>query len=205
MTRRTLTVAVLTSFVGIAVLVAAAQGSISSSAPAIGQSSLQALTRQTSPIQPAALPASVQEVANALGANGEATEQPTDIPGASVYLIPKGTNQLCFVIDVVDASGSCDSTLRDAGGSLDGGLAIVDGKCFVWGLVADGVESASVSLSGSSTTPATQVAAPIIGNTFLAQVPYNGGGVGGVTFKITRNDGTTGLATLSAVPIPADD
>lgn len=178
--RRTLrtSVGAMASVVLAASLTCAATASHAMSQRVTNVRSLRAFTHRLHARSASALPASVAEIVTQMDANPATGQEP--IKGSpSIYIFKRDNSELCTVLVVMHAGGSCDSVLRDAGGSLRAQEAIVDGKMFVWGLAANDVAGVTVSLAATATTPgASERPASLANNTFVVALPYRGGWLG---------------------------
>lgn len=150
-------------------------------------------------VRAAALPPSVAEVEARLGADPATSQEPV-VGTPSVFLAHRGSRGLCTIIAVTHANGSCDTVLRDAGGSLRANLSIVDGKLFVWGLAANNVSAVSVTVAKSKWSAGTTATARLTDNVFLTSLSYDGGGLGAVTVTDTRSDGS--MTSVRIPPVP---
>lgn len=175
-----------------------------------GVRTLAAYTRVADEVSSDALPASVSELIGNEETFLTGGQSPTSIQepirgdtatGApSIYLIRYSYN-LCMIISLKGAAGSCYVVLRQARGAIAVDDSIVDGKRFIHGLVANNVKSVTVSLAPSANTPRTSVQATIENNMFLAPVPYTGGfALASATISVTRSDGTTSSIALPQPP-----
>jgi P pilus assembly chaperone PapD len=161
---------------------------------------LHAFSHRLHSVRTADLPASVAEVVAEMGADASTAQRPISSSPA-VYVVHRGS-QLCTIISVVHAGGSCDSVLRDAGGEARFGLSIVDGKMFGGGLVANDVRSLRVALSATPSSSAAAAAATIANNLFVVSLPYHGGIVPSATVTVTRADGSSVSFQVTGVPGP---
>jgi hypothetical protein len=186
------------------------RASSDSAAGTTGVRTLAAYTRIADEVSRDALPPSVSELISNEETFLTGGQQPTSIQEPisgnsaagepSIYLIRYSYN-LCMIISLKGAAGSCYVVLRQAKGSIALDDSIVDGKRFIHGLVADNVKSVTVSLTPSATKPSTSVQATIENNMFLAPVPYNGGfALGSATISVTRSDDTTSSFALPQPP-----
>jgi hypothetical protein len=133
-------------------------------------------------------------------ADASSAQQPI-LGTPSVYLFHRGTGELCMVLAMQHAGGSCGSTLTDALGTLRANRSIVDGKMFIWGLAANDVSSVAVSLGSTTTTPAVaRRVATLANNVFLVSLPYNGGSIGDVTVTASRSDGADTSTSFGTIP-----
>jgi hypothetical protein len=160
---------------------------------------LHAFTVRRHAVRVAALPPSVAEVEARLGADPATSQEPV-VGTPSVFLAHRGPQGLCTIIAVTHANGSCDTVLRDAGGSLRANLSIVDRKLFVWGLAANNVSAVSVTVSKSKWSAGSTSTARLTDNVFLTSLSYDGGGLGAVTVTDTRSDGSTTSVRIPPVP-----
>lgn len=153
-------------------------------------------------VSSADLPASVAELVTNMGADAASAQEPILGPPA-VYLFRRGSNNLCVVIALTHASGSCFSVLAAAGGSISSpGLSIVDGQEFITGLAANNVTTISATVKNTPQTPGTTAAVTIKNNVFLASIPYNGGAVAAVTLNVSRTNESPLTLTIPGVPAP---
>lgn len=177
----------------------AAAGLIAAAIAGLATSAFATNSKQPSAVQKsaiAALPAHVADVVQQMGAD-PASAQHAASGSASVYLFKRGDGDVCIVLAGTAASGSCDSSLREAGGSLRAEESIVDGQLYVWGLVRADVKSVTVTTgAGPALTPA------IVKGVFVANVNYTGGGVSPITVTVNRADGSTGSTIIPAIPAP---
>jgi hypothetical protein len=169
---------------------------------AIRVGSLVAFTYRQNAVSSPGLPASVAEVVANLDADISTAQEPfTGRP--SVYLFRRASSDLCLVIVVTHASGSCYHTLAAADGTITNpSLSIVDERMFITGLAANDVQSIRATLETTPTTPATTRPASIENNVFLADLPYDGGAVGTVTLTVVATSGSESSFTLPGVPAP---
>jgi hypothetical protein len=181
-----------TWWIAIAVLVAAAIAGLATSAFATSSKQLTIVQRRAI----AALPAHVADVVQQMGAD-PASAQHAVSGNASVYLFKRGDGDVCAVLTGLGASGSCDSSLGEASGSLRVEETIVDGKLYVWGLVRADVTAVRVTpAAGTALTPT------VANGVFVTNLNYTSGGVGPVTVTVTRADGSAGSTTIPAIPAP---
>jgi len=151
---------------------------------------------------PADAVASISTAASHFGA------KPTNV--GQVFATParvfgfRAADRACVSVAVVHTGTFCASTLPDAGGEAAPEIMIVDGKMFAVGLVANDVANVDVSLAATSKTPGTSspIAASVANNTFIAALPYGGGGVGAVTVNVSRSDGAVSTAVVPASAPP---
>jgi len=183
-----------TSWVAVAALVIAAIAGIATSAFATSSKPLSSVQKRAI----AALPSRVADVVQQMGAD-PASAQHAVFGETSVYLFKRGDGDVCAVLTGTAASGSCDSSLREAGGSLRAEESIVDGRLYVWGLVRTDVTSVRVALeSGPALTPV------ITNGVFVTDLNYTTGGVSPITITVTRADGSAGSTTIPAIPAPPE-
>ena len=163
---------------------------------------LVAFTHRQNAVAASDLPASVTEVVTQMGADPASAQEP--FPGPpSIYLFHRGSNNLCLVVALGHAVGSCFYVLTAAAGAIsDPSISIVDGKLFFTGLVANNARTITATVAGTDKTPGTSRPAAIKNNVFAVSLPYNGGGVGAVTVKVTQTDGISRSFTMPGVPAP---
>jgi hypothetical protein len=173
-----------------------------------GVRSLAAYTRDMHSVRASDLPASVKELIDGqrilnLGEPPTSVQEPivgaTSSGTPSIYLI-RYPNDLCVVIAIKGAAGSCYDALTQAGGSISIDDSIVDGKRFIHGLVANDVSAITVSLAATGNTPAASVSATIENNVYLAPITYNGLRPGAVSISVTHTNGATTTIRLPAAP-----
>jgi hypothetical protein len=177
-----------------------------------GVRTLLAYTRIVRPTSTTDLPASVSELIKNEETFLTVGEAPTSIqepiigsPAAetpSIYLVTYPDN-LCMIIALKGAAGTCYVALRQAGGSISIDDSIVGGKRFIHGLVANDIKGLTVTLAATATGPAQTVPATIQNNAFIAPLSYGGGyDLSAATITITHADGTITTITMPRVPTP---
>jgi hypothetical protein len=143
----------------------------------------------------------VDQMATTEGKPVEAIQEP--ISGEpSVYLVTLGLDDLCVVVSLHGASGSCHVALRQAGGTVEAELAIVDGRTFILGLAADDVTGVAVAAASRANAPQEKLNARLTHNIFLAELPFGTHGTGPIELTITLKDGTTRPLGLPGIPTP---
>jgi hypothetical protein len=163
---------------------------------------LVAFSYRENAVAPTDLPASVTEVVTGMGADPTTEQEP--FPGPpSIYLFHRGSNNLCLVVALGHASGSCFYVLTAATGAIsDPSISIVEGKLFVTGLAANNARTITTTLAGTNQTPGTTRPAVIKNNVFVASLPYNGGALGAITVTVNQTNGTSQSFTIPGGPSP---
>lgn len=160
-----------------------------------------AFTHRRNAVGASDLPASVTEVVTQMGADPASAQEPFTGP-PSIYLFHRGSNNLCLVIALGHAVGSCFYVLNAAAGAIsDPTIAIVDGKLFVAGLVANDARTITATVTGADKKRPSR-SAVIKNNVFAVSLPYNGGGVDAITVTVNRTDGTSQSFDMPGVPAP---
>jgi hypothetical protein len=193
-------VVVICACLAAAAVTAAGAAASAATGHATKVSTLHAFSHRLHAVRSADLPTSVAEVVAEMSADASTAQRPI-FSSPAVYVVHRG-GQLCTIIAVVHAGGSCDSVLRDAAGEARFGLSIVDGKMFGVGLVANDVRSLRVSLSATASSSASVAAATIANNLFVVSLPYHGGSVPSATVTVARTDGSTLSFQVPGVPGP---
>jgi hypothetical protein len=188
----------------IATLVTGRDGTESAQA-ATQVKTLAAFSHLLQPKREVALPTSarnfIDEMAATAGKPVAAIQEP--ISGEpSVYLVTLRPDDLCVVVALHGASGSCHVALRQAGGAAEAEVAIVDGRTFVLGLAADDVTGVAVTAAPRANAPQETFDAQVTHNVFLAELPFGERGTGPIELTITLQDGAARPLDLPGIPIP---
>jgi hypothetical protein len=143
----------------------------------------------------------INQMAANVGGRVVAIQEP--ISGeASVYLVDLRPTDLCVVIALTGATGSCHAALRQAGGAIEADVAIVDGKTFVLGLARDDVTGVTVAAAPQAGTATQTFKADLTHNTFLAALPFGQHGTGPLEVNVTLHDGSARTVEMPGIPTP---